>query len=435
MHSFEGTDPTVYLLHYREKHLISRYIHRYFQNSCFLQNCKAQTTSSVSILIDPRSDATSLRIDNRGQCKSDLEICCRKSRGIDKPPTTVVTLPPTTATTPPTVALPNITVPTYIPKCGQHNPEGVGLNINNPIDAEIATQFGEWPHTCLLLEVRQNVEFFAGGASLIARGIVLTGATKVKGIQAERLLVRCGEWDTQSFSEPRKEQTRKVKEIVVHPRFDVLEYNYAVLILEEEFKLNKHIDTICLPDKPDLRDGQYIKEGCVATGWGKTNFESDQYQTAMKQVKLPIVDNPVCQKQLRLTELGFGFRLHKADMCAGGKTEADTCEGDGGGPLVCQHPRDTDRYVLAGITSAGIGCGRINVPGVYAAVPDGLCFIHWATRCKVGRKYSGFYNYPDCDNWIEKEIVLLTGGTGNEAALAKAKALQTSCVGRRSGLE
>ncbi len=217
-----------------------------------------------------------------------------------------------------------------------------------------------------------------------------------------------------------------------HPRYNNgLEYNYAIIILEDSFKLNKHIDTICLPQHPGVRDGQYLKEDCIATGWGKDNFEStSEYQTSMKQVKLPIIGNPVCQNQLRLTELGFNFKLHHSDLCAGGKTTIDTCEGDGGGPLVCRDIVENDKYVLAGITSAGIGCGRVNVPGTYAAVVDGLCFIHWGTRCKLGNKYKGFYDYPECDDFIDKEISLLQSTGGSKAAgyLQKAKDLKASCA-------
>jgi hypothetical protein len=57
------------------------------------------------------------------------------------------------------------------------------------------------------------------------------------------------------------------------------------------FKLSQlfcssHIDTVCLPTKPD-DSSEFETAGCVATGFGKDTFEG-QYQKAMKQV-LPTI--------------------------------------------------------------------------------------------------------------------------------------------------
>lgn len=40
-------------------------------------------------------------------------------------------------------------------------------------------------------------------------------------------------------------------------------------------------------------------------------------------------------------------------------------QGDSGGPLLCRHGR---RWYVDGITSYGIGCGEIGIPGVYTRV-------------------------------------------------------------------
>ena len=65
----------------------------------------------------------------------------------------------------------------------------------------------------------------------------------------------------------------------------------------------------------------------------------------------------------------------------------------------------------------GLGCGR-PIPGVYADITQGLCFIHAATKCIQGDKYEKYYYYPQCDDWLDTLVaryvfkyVLITMGT------------------------
>ena len=63
-------------------------------------------------------------------------------------------------------------------------------------------------------------------------------------------------------------------------------------------------------------------------------------------MKLPLVDNPVCQSNLReYTALSDSFELHDSFMCAGGGEGVDTCTGDGGGPLMCPSAEDPNRWI------------------------------------------------------------------------------------------
>lgn len=56
------------------------------------------------------------------------------------------------------------------------------------------------------------------------------------------------------------------------------------------------------------------------------------------QLELPLVEHNECERLLRNTILGDGYKLHKSLTCAGGEVGVDTCEGDGGSPLVCRIP-------------------------------------------------------------------------------------------------
>jgi secreted trypsin-like serine protease len=102
------------------------------------------------------------------------------------------------------------------------------------------------------------------------------------------------------------------------------------------------------------------------SGWGKDAFgDAGNYQHIMKEVDVPVVSNPECERRLRQTRLGLDFALHPGFLCAGGEEGKDACKGDGGGPLVCDV---NGAWQLAGLVSWGIGCGHKSIPGVYVKV-------------------------------------------------------------------
>jgi len=130
----------------------------------------------------------------------------------------------------------------------------------------------------------------------------------------------------------------------------------------------------------------------------------------LKQVELDMVDKGTCQSQLRETKLGSFFRLHETFVCAGGREGSDTCQGDGGGPLICP-VRDDDgvitNYVQTGIVAWGVECGKVDVPGVYASVSSGACFLNYAARCMLGKDWgAGLYGLDSskCDGWRSNAV-------------------------------
>merc|ERR1719187_2203004 len=304
-------------------------------------------------------------------------------------------------------------------RCGRRNSYGLGVRIQNYQDDE--AQFGEWPHMCAILrreivsgggddgysqqqqQEEEEVMVFQAGGSLIGAGVVLTGAHKVQDYANDptSLVVRCGEWDTQTEGEPLPHQDRNVKEVVLHPEFNKgnLVNTIAILFLEEEFVLADHIDTICLPD---YKDYYADSSECFVKGWGKDHFGADaEYQVVLKEVSLPVVPRDQCVDWLRATRLGKRFKLDQSFVCAGGEAGKDACRGDGGGPLVCPKKDDPQHYVQVGIVAWGIGCGEENVPGVYTNVAEHACWIDWVLACHDD-KYT-LRQDQRCNNWLHKK--------------------------------
>merc|ERR550519_1556737 len=312
--------------------------------------------------------------------------------------------------------------PKFVPTCGRRNSFGLGVRIQNYQDDE--AQFGEWPHMCAILKreiisgggqekggygqqqqeaLEEEIMVFQAGASLIGAGVVMTGAHKVKDFvdDPSSLIVRCGEWDTQTEGEPLPHQGRGVLEVVLHPEFNQgnLVNTIAILFLEEEFVLADHIDAICLPD---YQDYYADSSECFVKGWGKDHFGEDaEYQVVLKEVSLPVVPRDQCVDWLRATRLGKRFKLDQSFMCAGGEAGKDACRGDGGGPLVCPKKDDPQHYVQVGIVAWGIGCGEENVPGVYTDVSEQACWIDWVLACHDD-KYT-LRQDQRCNDWLHKK--------------------------------
>ena len=248
----------------------------------------------------------------------------------------------------------------YSAPCGIRN-YGRGGRARAPLAKNLA-MFGEFPW--------QAIIFFSNftykcGASLVGGQWIITGAHCVNGHRYSDLQVRLGEWQVNSDAESLPHVDVNISSIYIHPKFNnrSLQNNLAIVELNIPVEYNFHINTICLPSY-----GKVLHSGtrCIATGWGKDAFEGS-FQVILHKVDVPFVEHEHCQALLRKTRLGQHFRLHESFSCFGGEENKDACTGDGGGPLACKD-LSTGQYFLHGITSWGIGCGRKDVPGVYADV-------------------------------------------------------------------
>nr|AAP49428.1 venom protein Vn50 [Cotesia rubecula] len=258
-------------------------------------------------------------------------------------------------------------------RCGHRNFNGVGFRISGAENSE--AEFGEFPWMVAVLvsnETSVNTQeekkyHYKCGGSLIHLRAVLTAAHCLKELNSSNLLVRAGEWDTQTQSEPLPHQDRSVSRIIRHLEFQTRtgQYDLAILILSEAMEQAENVDIVCLPNKNEIFDNTR----CVASGWGKNVFGNEgEYQVILKRVDLRVVDHAACQNAIRKTRIGEHFKLEESSICAGGEPGIDTCKGDGGSPLVCPLRNDPTRYSQAGIVSWGVDCGEDGVPAIYSNV-------------------------------------------------------------------
>ncbi|XP_035893027.1 phenoloxidase-activating factor 2-like [Anopheles stephensi] len=254
--------------------------------------------------------------------------------------------------------------------CGNRNANGVGFRIGAGKVQE--AEFGEFPWTLLVLELQtlydfEEKEVYACVASLLAPNVALTVAHCVSKKPPSAYIVRAGEWDIRTENEVIANQDSKVKQVLLHDRYNNHHhFDVALLVLEKPFRPADNVQIICLPP-PGLRTP--VGTECITGGWGKDRFGDDgTYQEILKRVTLPIIDSTQCERAFQKTRLGLNFKLHNSFLCAGGKKGADVCSGDGGAALVCLLPGSQTNYYQAGAVAWGIGCGDENIPGAYADI-------------------------------------------------------------------
>lgn len=288
---------------------------------------------------------------NPESCQDVLDVCCPFEQEVNVQQPQPQTPPPIT-NGPSDLQTPK--------KCGVRNPGGIDFTLVGNTKNEAG--FAEFPWMVALLTSHKDC---LCGGSLIHPQIVLTGAHCVFNISQNNLKVRAGEWDTQTTKERLPHQERNVNMIITHNEFNTksLANDIALLFLDQPFFLDQHIGVVCLPSQGYIANNR----DCFASGWGKDIFGKEgKYSVILKKVPLPMVPFNQCQERLKKTRLGNRFLLHPSFVCAGGEPNVDTCQGDGGSPLVC--PIDANnRYVQMGSVAWGIAC-NLDIPGVYTNV-------------------------------------------------------------------
>merc|ERR1712217_534651 len=100
---------------------------------------------------------------------------------------------------------------------------------------------------------------------------------------------------------------------------------------------------------------------CWAARFGAQEVNGKQ-DYILRKVDIPIYpDKKKCDKVISEAyseKIGRKVRtlnLHDGEICAGGEAGKDTCNGDGGSPLVCQAV--SGRWHVVGLVSWGIDCG------------------------------------------------------------------------------
>ena len=238
---------------------------------------------------------------------------------------------------------------------------------NARIVGGVDTRPGEFPWAAAL----EYLDSSYCGAAIISDRIVLTAAHCLK--KRVPIQVRVGGHNTSE-----REGTELIPaRAIVHPEYGKKSKNLgsdiAALRLNKRIKFHEfkgRVAPACLP-VPAGRLLDYLP--VVAAGWGLTEEGGDEEKKSkvLQKVQLVVIPNARCFKET-------GYRvienyMDETMLCAWGEGR-DACGGDSGGPLAFWEDQ-SQRWVLVGIISFGVGCGRRDYPGIYSSVAFHLDWI------------------------------------------------------------
>jgi len=186
-----------------------------------------------------------------------------------------------------------------------------------------------------------------------------------------------------------------------HPDFNatglLFENDFALITLKDPLDLTSQdslAKAACLPE-PNL---SFNSESVFTiSGWGFMNETVNENTTIIGNVsdwsetlqtaQVPWYDHDLCNENYYEAKVNYSDKLNYSAevipeqvitdsmICAGyDDGRIDYCLGDGGGPMTWTNP-NTQEEILIGIASLHFGCGRENLPGIYAKVAAALDFV------------------------------------------------------------
>jgi len=215
---------------------------------------------------------------------------------------------------------------------------------------------GAWPAQGLLLLTTSSGTFQCGGTLVSARWFVTAGHC-VTNDAGDTVLAPTAFHVTLGRSDLNDTSTGAVftaDAVIRHAQFAALpDFDVALLHLSAP-----------APQEPlgivSASESALWGTGTIATiiGWGTTCATGCASTTQLREAQVPMVADSTCSAD-------YGADFHPATMVCAGIGPTDTCQGDSGGPLMV--PRQ-GAFVLAGITSWGVGCADRAFPGIYTRI-------------------------------------------------------------------
>jgi len=243
------------------------------------------------------------------------------------------------------------------------------------------TENGAVPWT-VQIQVKEGDQYVHRcGGSLLSEEFVLTACHCFGAGKDKDIIVVLGQDDLNNSEDP-GEVTFQVERYWLHEHFQMdgpYSHDLALIKLRKKgdgcgARFSSTVSPICLPKRwTSFQDNTT----CFVSGWGKTKPQDKIHPECLRAAELPIMNHNQCKKMYAESSQN----IIKEMICAGKlKGGVDACKGDSGGPLVCKDDLSSNTYMLAGVISWGLGCGKAYTPGVFTSVVHYLDWIEERMR-------------------------------------------------------
>ena len=214
------------------------------------------------------------------------------------------------------------------------------------------------------------------------------------------------------LSESQTLNSVKTRDVRIHEKFDDKTYenalyDFSILELSVRLVFSDAVQPICLSSSTKLTDSYFYYNSSLTqdqnkylqiAGWG-LNSENlnirQKYPGPLIETQLSIKPMNICKEIYKLVpdvEINDDQYFCTYDHhCFMDKSCKDACQGDSGGPVFFKDP-NTDQFILLGIISFGVGCGRLKWPGVSIKINNEI--QNWITS------HSNFWREDLIENGI-----------------------------------